>query len=144
MRISRRDWIRLTGSTAAAALLAPKVLAVQSVSSLYDNTIVIDGLGFPGSMESEQGALLNPAEISHVEASGLTAIHVTLGSVGTMPPLLAFEKVVRDVTRWQAEISAHSDLLSGVCRHRYQSGQKIRANRAGLRPSGRGVVRRRP
>jgi len=114
MTITRRELIRLAGGTAALALAVPHALALQSSAALYEGGIIIDGLGFPGSLESDEGALLTPMEVDHVRASGLSAIHVTVGAVGTMPPLEAFEKIARDITRWEGELAAHPDVFARI------------------------------
>ncbi len=114
MTITRRELLRLASSATAVGLTAPHAFAGESVSALYDGSIVIDGLGAPGSEESDEAAPLSPADIDHVRTSGLTAIHVTVGSVGTMSPLAAFEKIVRDITRWEGEIAAHPEVLAAI------------------------------
>ena len=46
--------------------------------------------------------------------SGLTAAHLTVGAMGTMTPLQAFENIVRDIARWERQIESHPDVLSRV------------------------------
>jgi hypothetical protein len=50
----------------------------------YRDAIIIDGLGGPGSLTSEPGEPLTDAHLQDVRDSGLTAVLVTIGSVGTM------------------------------------------------------------
>jgi len=114
MMLTRRELITLAGSAASIALSLPRGLAASTASALYDGAIVIDGLGGPGNPESEEGALLTLPELEDVRSSGLTAIHATVGAVGTMPPLEAFEKIVRDITHWDGEISAHSEVFTSI------------------------------
>ena len=114
MKLTRRQLIVMGSSTAAVALTAPHALAARSASAWYEGAIVIDGLGSPGNMESGEGAPLSAADIDDVHTSGLTAIHLTVGAVGTMSPLAAFEKIVRDITRWEGEIVAHRDVLAAI------------------------------
>ncbi len=76
--------------------------------------ILIDGLGFPGGVSGEEGSDLLAEELEHIRASGLSATHPTVGEVGTMRPLAAFEKVASEIKRWEAEIDRHPDVLARV------------------------------
>jgi len=114
MPFTRRKFLRFASATGAVALAAPHLLDASSAETLYSNSIVIDGLGFPSSMDTEEGAALGPEEIDHVRASGLSAVHLTVGAVGTMDPLEAFEKIVRDIARWEGEIDSNPEVLSRI------------------------------
>lgn len=107
---TRRRFLQLT----AASLAAAPLLALGRAASLYEESLVIDGLGFPGSLDSDEDAPLTEAEIADVAASGLTAVHLTVGEVGTMAPLAAFERIVRSVARWEKEIERHPQVLARV------------------------------
>jgi membrane dipeptidase len=76
--------------------------------------VLIDGLGFPGGISVEEDAPLLPEEIQHLRESRLAASHLTVGPVGSMPSLEAFEKTVLDIMRWEQEIDKHSEFLSRV------------------------------
>ena len=80
-------------------------------ASMYENSIIIDGLGFPGGLSIDEDAALNALELEHLTQSGLTAAHLTVGAVGTMPPLQAFEKTVRDIARWERQIDNSPDTV---------------------------------
>ncbi len=110
----RRELLHLGGAGLAAALLMPRMLSANISSTLYERSVVIDGLGFPGSMDTTPGAELSNPEIQDIARSGLTAIHLTVGDVGTMPPLQAFEKIIRDITRWDLEIARHPEVFHPV------------------------------
>jgi len=113
MKLSRRKLIQYaTGSILAAA--TPGLFAQASASRLYREGIIIDGLGFPGGLSSDENAVLNDLELEHMHASGLTATHLTVGDVGSMAPLAAFEKVVRSITHWERQIDHHPTILSRV------------------------------
>lgn len=114
MTLARREFLQLSSTALGSAMLLPGLLAAASSQNLYSNSIVIDGLGFPGSMDSPDQSELSMEEISDVARSGLTAVHLTLGEVGTMPPLQAFEKIIRDTTHWDAEISSNSEVFLAV------------------------------
>jgi membrane dipeptidase len=111
---NRREMIRMGSGAAALALLAPHLLAADPAAALYARSIAIDGLGFPGSEESEEGAALTAGEIRHLRDSGMTAVHLTVGAVGTMPALQAFENIVRNIAHWEDEVSAHPEVLASI------------------------------
>lgn len=104
----------ITAAALPAALASPGLFASNSVASMYRDSIIIEGLGGPGSMGSKPGSPLSGAEIEHIRLSGLTAIHMTVGAVGSMAPLQAFEKIVREISHWESEIQAHGDVLARI------------------------------
>ena len=110
--LSRRDLMRY-GLAAGVVLATPRLFAATAAEALYARSVVIDGLGVPGGL-GEEGETLSDAEVADLAASGLSATHLTVGAVGTMAPLAAFEKIVRDVTHWDAEIAAHPGVLAAV------------------------------
>jgi len=112
--LTRREFLNRTAATAAASLLPGVLSAASPATSLYANATVIDGLGEPGGPSMKQGEALGKAELDDVAASGLTAVHLTVGAVGTMAPLEAFEKTVRGIARWEGEIDAHPEVLARV------------------------------
>jgi len=124
---SRRDFLLMTAS-AGAALGAPALLAAANpamAGPLYARSVIIDGLGFPGGLNPDETAALSAAEVEHVRQSGLSAVHLTVGDVGTMPPLTAFEKIVRSIARWEAEIAAHPETFASI-----RTADDIRAARS--------------
>jgi len=119
----RREFLYLGAAGLAVPLLAPHSISAaigkSTGSVLYESSIVIDGLGFPGSMDGGQEADGNTAQLSDQEVldvaqSGLTATHLTVGEVGTMAPLLSFEKIIRGITRWDQEIARNPDVFLAV------------------------------
>ena len=114
MTASRRTFIQLGAATALAALAARSTAGAETAESLYASAIAIDGLGSPGSLETERGEPLTPAEVRDVSGSGLTAVHVTVGEVGTLPRLAAFESVVDAISRWEGEIDRHPEVFARV------------------------------
>jgi membrane dipeptidase len=114
MPFTRRELIHYAAATGFATLTAPRLFAQSSAAALYESSIIIDGLGFPGGLSHDEGALLSELEIEDIRVSGLTATHLTVGSVGTMAPLDAFEKVVRDIARWEGDIDTHPKVLARV------------------------------
>lgn len=114
MKLDRRQFLQLSTLAMGSLTLAPGLLAAADAKSLYRQSIVIDGLGFPGSMDTAPGGALSAEEIREITASGLSATHVTVGEVGSMDPLLAFEKIIRDITHWDREIATNSKVLQQV------------------------------
>lgn len=126
---SRRRFLRFSIAS-GLALAAPRLFAANAAEALYARATVVDGLGFPGGLEGEEEGL-GEAELAHLAESGLSATHLTVGQVGTMAPLAAFEQIVRDVARWDGEIAAHPDVLAAV-RSVADIDQARRAGRVGL------------
>lgn len=116
MTLGRRQFMKMGVATGVAALAAPRWLLAADARDVYRRGIIIDGLGFPGSPASEEGAPLTAEDLEHVRASGLTACHVTIGAVGSMPPLQAFEKIIRDADRWDREIESNAGILQRIRR----------------------------
>ena len=114
MNVDRRQFLSLAAAVAASLASRAGLAAPAPVATLYERAVVIDGLGGPGGMSTESGVPLTSAEIEDVRASGVTAFNVTVGAVGTMPSLEAFEKIVRDVARWEGEIERHPGALARV------------------------------
>lgn len=114
MSMHRREFMSLAAAAAATVATKPVFAAPASADALYGRAIVIDGLGSPGGQASEEGARLTPSEVEDVRQSGMTAFNLTVGAVGTTPSLEAFEKIVRDIARWEGEIDRHSGVLARI------------------------------
>ena len=114
MPLTRREILRYAAASGFAVLAAPHLFAQGNAATLYESSIIIDGLGFPGGLSADESALLSELEVKDIKASGLTATHLTVGAVGAMAQLEAFEKIVRDIARWGGEIDAHPAVLSRV------------------------------
>jgi membrane dipeptidase len=80
----------------------------------YARAIVIDGLGGPGGLATEEGAALTAGEVADITASGMTCLHLTVGEVGTMPPDVAFEKAIAAISRWEGEVDRYPAVLQRV------------------------------
>jgi len=102
---------RFTLGSLAAATLAwlPPGPARAATWAPFGRTPVIDGLGGPGSYGGDDFAPLTAAELADVRASGLTAVNVTLGSVGRYAG--AFEDALKSIAHWEAQIEAHPGFL---------------------------------
>ena len=112
--MDRRRFLGLSAAVTAAIASGQARAASQPVNSLYQRSIVIDGLGGPGGDSFDSGRPLTPDEVAEVRESGITAFNVTIGSVGNEPPLAAFEAILRDIARLDAEIDRHPGVLARV------------------------------
>ncbi|MET0536087.1 MAG: membrane dipeptidase [Steroidobacter sp.] len=98
----------------SAALTLPLSWAHAARFNGYRDAIVIDGLGGPGSLGSEPGQPLGDAEVKDTRDSGLTAVLVTIGTVGTMPSQEAFTEAVRGMLDFDREIARHPDTFASI------------------------------
>lgn len=98
----------------AAALTLPMSWAHAARWKGYDKAIVIDGLGGPGSLTSPQGQPLGEPELKDTRDSGLTAVLVTIGAVGTMTPESAFTAAVRSMLDFDREIARNPDTFASI------------------------------
>ena len=126
--MDRRRFLGLSAAVTAAIAAGQVRAASQPVGSLYQRSIVIDGLGGPGGVSFDSGRPLTPDEVAEVRESGITAFNVTIGSVGNEPPLAAFEAILRDIARLDAEIDRHPGVLARV-----RTAADIRAAKRGGR-----------
>jgi membrane dipeptidase len=109
--LSRRTLLLGTG---AAALTLPMSWAHAASWQGYRDAVVIDGLGGPGSLTSQPGQPLSDAEVKDVRDSGLSAVLITLGVVGTTAPDEAFKQTVRDLLEAERGIARHPDAFASV------------------------------
>lgn len=116
MAISRRSFIRSATASAVALAVAPTLGGAESRWKHYENSVIIDGLGFPGGMGTEPGTPLAPEQLADIRTSGLTATHLTVGPVGTMPSTESYAQTTRGIAFWNGEIAAHPEALSLVRR----------------------------
>ena len=110
----RRRFLSAITTSALAATLpvtrsaAADVPVAASQWSGYANASVIDALGGPGNA-NKPGAALDAADLADVRASGLTAVNLTVGSVGRYAR--DYEGAIEGIAHWDSEIAAHPDVL---------------------------------
>lgn len=114
MTLKRRDFIQLAAATGMAALTTRSLFAQSAAQGLYANSIVIDGMGFPGGRQPGESTLLNSLELADIAASGLSAAQFTVGAVGTMPPMEAFTKITVSISQWEKQVDSWPDTLQRV------------------------------
>ena len=107
---SRREF--LTGlAVGAVATAFPDAHAKDARSSAwrgYSHATVIDALGGPGSA-NKPGKDLDAADLADVRGSGITAVNLTVGSVGSYAR--DYDGAIAGIAHWDREISAHPDVL---------------------------------
>jgi membrane dipeptidase len=114
--LDRRRFIFLS-TLAAAHAAVPRTMAetvAETVAAApprwegYDKAILIDALGGPGG----GGGPLTAAEIADVRSSGLTAVNLTVGALGSGADV--FEQTFKTIGAWEREIDAHPDVLMKI------------------------------
>ena len=123
--LDRRSFLALSAAaTAGLAALPGRLAGLPAVPAAassaapeawagYGGAIVIDALGGPGKAGGiNETEALDAAALADVRASGLTAVNVTLGSVGVLST--AFEDTVKSLATWDSEIEAHPDVFLKV------------------------------
>lgn len=114
-QLSRRSM--LTGSVAGGVALASGAARSNDATGLYERSIVIDALGGPGGSkgdEKNESETLTEKQISDAKASGLTAVHLTVGDVGNKPD--AFENTIGNIAWSEGEIDRRPEIFMRVRR----------------------------
>lgn len=131
--LDRREFL---SSAAMAALVASPVARAAAPKrafseQAYAKAIVIDALGGPGGFEPDAppDAGLSAAALADVKASGVTAVNLTVSSVGNGPG--KFEETVTTIAFSDAEIAKHPDHFVKVLTGRDLTAAKA-AGRMGL------------
>ncbi len=117
----RRQFLLLSAMAAAGAAV-PQAVAEGAAAAAggsgtgwtgYEKALVIDACGAPGgSATGMNDAPLSAAEIADIRASGVTAINLTVGSVGGGPDV--FPDTVERIGFWERELDSHPDVLMKV------------------------------
>lgn len=130
LRISRRA-VLAGGVCGAVALGVPARWTQAAAWSRYQDAIVIEGLGGPGSLDSNSDGPLTQANVKDMRDSGLTCVHITIAPVGTTAPDTAFSQAVGDIVHWEREIDGHADTFMRV-RQAADIAAAKRARRTGV------------
>jgi membrane dipeptidase len=129
--LDRREFM----SSAAVAALAAAPLARAAApkrgftEQAYAKAIVIDALGGPGGYDPDAGDRLTASMLADVKASGVTAVNLTVSSVGNAPGM--FEQTVATIGYSEKTINEHPDLFMKVLTGRDLSAAKT-AGRMGI------------
>lgn len=107
----------ITSTLAATATAVPGPITLQGQTEMaswsgYGTATIIDALGAPGGGTFGDRVPLTAANIADVKASGITAINVTVGGVGSYAK--DFEDALRNIAFWDGQIEAHPDVLMKI------------------------------
>jgi len=117
---SERRQFLVSGSAIAGLAMMPRLLLAATMESgptahwaRYRDAIVIDSCGSP-SRNSPDVHLLDAAELADIRASGVTAVNLTVGAVGSYAN--DYDQTVRNIAHWDSEITAHPNALVKITR----------------------------
>jgi membrane dipeptidase len=110
---ARRQFVTaMAAGTFAAALPGSHARAAGTPAAptwrRYAHATVIDSLGGPGSA-NKPNAALDAADLADVRASGVTAVNMTVGSVGSYAH--DYDGAIEQIAHWDNEIAAHPDVF---------------------------------
>jgi membrane dipeptidase len=113
--LDRRRFIFLS-TLAAANAAVPRTMTGTTAETAaagssrhwdgYDKAILIDALGGPGG---GGGDSLTAAQIADIRSSGMTAVNLTVGALGSGADV--FAETFKTIGAWEREIDTHPDLL---------------------------------
>jgi membrane dipeptidase len=124
--MKRREFVIKSSMVGTAMMLSPATRA-EGVRSWprYRGATVIDALGEPGNGSFKGNAPLAASELADVKASGITAVNLTVSSVGSYAK--DFEETLQNIAFWDDQIAKHSGVLMKV----KGSGDLVEAKRSG-------------
>lgn len=131
--LDRRKFLTSTAALALAASPALRAAAPKRgfPEGAYAKAIVIDGLGGPGGYDPDLApdAGLSPSMLADVKNSGVTALNLTVSSVGNGPG--KFEETVATIGYAELQTAQHPDHFMKVLTARDLNTAK-RSGRMGL------------
>lgn len=116
--IDRRRFFAFSAAAAASLARPPRAFARAATSPSaagwpgYERAVVVDALGGVGAEKENDEEPLTASDLADARASGVTAVNVTVSSVGVLEG--AFEKTVRQIGSWERELNRHPDVLMKV------------------------------
>jgi membrane dipeptidase len=113
--IDRRRFLALSAAALGAAGLprsSSLLVAAGSPSGGERAGFLIDALGSPGGGEPGPDGTLTLEQIADVRASGLTAVNLTVSTVGRLGD--AFEGTVKGIASWERDLDRHPDALMKI------------------------------
>ncbi len=129
--MDRRDFLVTAGVVAATAPILGATARDGYSEPQYARAMVIDALGGPGEFDpnAAEGAGLSAGALADVKASGITAVNLTIGSVGNGAG--KFEETIASIGEIEREIALHPDVLMKVLTARDLDAAKA-SNRLGI------------
>jgi membrane dipeptidase len=80
----------------------------------YRDAVVVDACGVPGRTDTPDFRALESGELADIKTSGLTALNLTVGSVGSYAN--DYDQTLRNIAFWDGQIAAHPDTLMKLTR----------------------------
>ena len=110
----RQFLIKSSIAATATAVRWPNIARAETAPTWpgYAAAIVIDALGAPGGGSFGDRVPLTATNLADVTASGLTAVNVTVGGVGSYTR--DFEDALRNIAFWDGQIEAHPNVLMKI------------------------------
>ena len=109
--LSRRSFTKLTASLAITPSLTSilnRFTGPQAGWPRYDRAMVIDFLASPGPFNTPVNVeALTPEMVRNAQASGITAVNLTIG--GNTP-----EQVFQSIARWERDLERHPTVLMKI------------------------------
>jgi len=111
--MERREFLKKS-TIAATAMMLPAAVRGEDAPTWapYNKVTVIDALGGPGSSGFGDRVPLTATDIADIKASGVTAVNVTVGGVGSYTR--DFEEALRNIAFWEEQAVAHPDALMKI------------------------------
>ena len=114
-KINRRAFSRMAAALAVTPSLIPRALTSLTESGVrrvawprYQDAMVIDFLASPGPFNTPVNVeALTPEMIRNAQASGITAVNLTIG--GGTP-----QAVFQSMARWERDLERHPDVLMKI------------------------------
>ena len=114
---ARREFLVSAGAIAGLAMLpaAARAATAELHWGKYAAATVIDSCGSPGRTSNEPARKpLDARELADIRNSGVTALNLTVSSVGSYAN--DFNETIDNIAYWDAQIAAHPDALMKVTR----------------------------
>lgn len=129
MSSSRRRFIASTAALAGMAALPRAFAAPAQGWPRYGKAIAIDACGVVGRFSASDENEIGAAELADIRAGGLTAINLTVSSVGSYKN--DFEQTLRSIGYWDRQIAAHPEALMKLV-HGAQIDEAKKSGRLGI------------
>jgi len=130
--IDRREFLASAAALAGLAALpaAAHAAAGEMHWPRFRDALIVDACGSPGrTTEADPRPPLDAGELADIHASGLSAINLTVGSVGRYAN--ALEETMQVIAFWDREIAAQPQALLKIT-HGAQLDEAKRSGRLGI------------
>jgi membrane dipeptidase len=114
MPSDRRRFLVSAAALAGMSALPRAFAATTQTWPRYRDVLVVDACGVLGRFSAADENDIGAAELADIRAGGLTAINLTVSSVGSYKN--DFEQTLRSIGYWDRQIAAHPDVLMKLTR----------------------------